>query len=324
MSIIDGKKVKLFSLSANPGLAAEISAASGIPLSVCDITRFADGEIGINITESVRGHHTFVVQPTSKPVNEHLMEVLIFTDALKRASAASITVIMPYYGYSRQDRKAKSRQPITAKLVADLLQVAGVDRVICIDLHAAQLQGFFNIPIDNFPGMPLLAAHFLSQNLENVTIVSPDHGGVTRARSFAKFFNAPIAIIDKRRPEANKAQVMNIIGDIKGRTCIMVDDIIDTGGTLIAGGNALVEAGACCVYAAATHALFSGDAIERINASLIKEVVVTNTVVLDDVEKYDKIVQLSIGQLLGKALIQIIDDEPISQIFENIYEVRKR
>ena len=323
MSIVDGKKVKLFSLSANKPLADEISQSSGIPLSICDITRFADGEIGVNITESVRGHHVFVVQPTSKPVNEHVMEVLIFADALKRASAASITILMPYYGYSRQDRKAKSRQPITAKLVADLLQVSGVDRVICIDLHAAQIQGFFNIPIDNFPGMPLLATHFLNQNLENVTIVSPDHGGVTRARSFAKFFNAPIAIIDKRRPEANKAEVMNIIGDVKGRTCIMVDDIIDTGGTLMAGADALIAEGACCVYAAATHALFSNNAIERLSNSAIKEVVVTNTVVLENVENYPKIVQLSIGQLLGKAIIHIIDDEPISQIFENIYEVHK-
>ncbi len=323
MSIVDGKKVKLFSLSSNKKLAQEISEESGIPLSECEVTRFADGEIGVNITESVRGHHVFVIQPTSKPVNDHLMEVLIFTDALKRASAASITIIMPYYGYSRQDRKAKSRQPITAKLVADLLQVSGVDRVICIDLHAAQIQGFFDIPIDNFPGMPLLASYFLKCNLPDVTIVSPDHGGVTRARSFAKFFNAPIAIIDKRRPEANKAEVMNIIGDVSGRTCIMVDDIIDTGGTLMAGAQALVDAGAKAVYAAATHPLFSNNAIQRLQESAIKKVVVTNTVVIEDLKKYDKITQLSIGQLLGRAVINIIDDEPISQIFERIYETHK-
>lgn len=323
MSIVDGKKVKLFSLSSNKKLAQEISEESGIPLSECEVTRFADGEIGVNITESVRGHHVFVIQPTSKPVNDHLMEVLIFTDALKRASAASITIIMPYYGYSRQDRKAKSRQPITAKLVADLLQVSGVDRVICIDLHAAQIQGFFDIPIDNFPGMPLLASYFLKLNLPNVTIVSPDHGGVTRARSFAKFFNAPIAIIDKRRPEANKAEVMNIIGDVEGRTCIMVDDIIDTGGTLMAGAEALVNAGATAVYAAATHPLFSNNAIERLQNSAIKKVVVTNTVVIENLKQYDKITQLSIGGLLGKAVIKIIDDEPISQIFEQIYFTHK-
>lgn len=323
MSIVDGKKVKLFSLSSNKKLAQEISEESGIPLSECEVTRFADGEIGVNITESVRGHHVFVIQPTSKPVNDHLMEVLIFTDALKRASAASITIIMPYYGYSRQDRKAKSRQPITAKLVADLLQVSGVDRVICIDLHAAQIQGFFDIPIDNFPGMPLLASYFLKLNLPNVTIVSPDHGGVTRARSFAKFFNAPIAIIDKRRPEANKAEVMNIIGDVEGRTCIMVDDIIDTGGTLMAGAEALVNAGATAVYAAATHPLFSNNAIERLQNSAIKKVVVTNTVVIENLKQYDKITQLSIGGLLGKAVINIIDDEPISQIFEQIYFTHK-
>ncbi len=323
MSIVDGKKVKLFSLSSNKKLAQEISEESGIPLSECEVTRFADGEIGVNITESVRGHHVFVIQPTSKPVNDHLMEVLIFTDALKRASAASITIIMPYYGYSRQDRKAKSRQPITAKLVADLLQVSGVDRVICIDLHAAQIQGFFDIPIDNFPGMPLLASYFLKLNLPNVTIISPDHGGVTRARSFAKFFNAPIAIIDKRRPEANKAEVMNIIGDVEGRTCIMVDDIIDTGGTLMAGAEALVNAGATAVYAAATHPLFSNNAIERLQNSAIKKVVVTNTVVIENLKQYDKITQLSIGGLLGKAVIKIIDDEPISQIFEQIYFTHK-
>lgn len=323
MSIVDGKKVKLFSLSSNRKLAEEISEESGIPLAECEVTRFADGEIGVNITESVRGHHVFLIQPTSKPVNDHLMEVLIFTDALKRASAASVTIIMPYYGYSRQDRKAKSRQPITAKLVADLLQVSGVDRVICIDLHAAQIQGFFNIPIDNFPGMPLLASYFLKLKLENVTIVSPDHGGVTRARSFAKFFNAPIAIIDKRRPEANRAEVMNIIGDVAGRTCIMVDDIIDTGGTLMAGAQALIEAGAKDVYAAATHPLFSSNAIARLQESVIKQVVVTNTVVIEDLKKYNKITQLSIGQLLGKAVINIIDDEPISQIFEQIYETHK-
>ena len=323
MSIVDGKKVKLFSLSSNRKLAEEISKESRIPLSECEVTRFADGEIGVNITESVRGHHVFLVQPTSKPVNDHLMEVLIFTDALKRASAASVTIIMPYYGYSRQDRKAKSRQPITAKLVADLLQVSGVDRVICIDLHAAQIQGFFDIPIDNFPGMPLLASYFLKLKLEDVTIVSPDHGGVTRARSFAKFFNAPIAIIDKRRPEANRAEVMNIIGDVAGRTCIMVDDIIDTGGTLMAGAQALIEAGAKDVYAAATHPLFSNNAIARLQESVIKQVVVTNTVVIEDLKKYNKITQLSIGQLLGKAVINIIDDEPISQIFEHIYESHK-
>lgn len=324
MSVIEGKKVKLFALSANPTLAQEVSEASGIPISACEVTRFADGEIGVNITESVRGHHVFVVQPTSKPVNESLMEVLIMTDALKRASAASITILMPYYGYSRQDRKAKSRQPITAKLVADLLQVAGVDRVICIDLHAAQIQGFFDIPIDNFPGMPLLASYFVDSKLENITVVSPDHGGVTRARSFAKMLGTPIAIIDKRRPEANKAEVMNIIGDVAGRTCIMVDDIIDTGGTLMAGANALLEAGATAVYAAATHAIFSNNAIERLQNSNIKKVIVTNTIVLDDVDKYDKIEQLSIGQLLGKSILNIIEDEPISQIFENIYKDSKQ
>src|SRR5690606_20412221 len=211
----------------------------------------------------------FVVQPTSQPANDHLMEVLILTDALKRASAASITIIMPYFGYSRQDRKVKSRQPITAKLVANLLTVSGVDRIVSIDLHAAQIQGFFDIPIDNFPAAPLLASYFRRKKLNNVVVVSPDHGGVTRARAFASFFNAPLAIIDKRRPEPNKAEVMNIIGDVQDATCIMIDDIIDTGGTLIAGANALIKAGAKEVYAAATHGVFTNQATDRLNESVI-------------------------------------------------------
>ena len=226
---IDGKKVQLFTLSANKAIAEEVSKESKIPLSNISVMRFADGEIGLNIDESVRGNHIFIVQPTSKPVNENLMEALIMTDALKRASAASVTLIMPYFGYSRQDRKAKSRQPITAKLVADLIQTAGANRVICIDLHAAQIQGFFDIPIDNFPAAPLLASYFQKMPTDDLVVVSPDHGGATRARSFARFFETPIAIIDKRRPEPNKAEVMNVIGDVSGKTCIVIDDIIDTG-----------------------------------------------------------------------------------------------
>src|SRR5690606_22634151 len=229
--------------------------------------KFADGEITIDIEESVRGQHVFVIQPISAPANEHLMEVLIAADALKRASAASITITMPYYGYSRQDRQVRSRQPITAKLVANLLESAGVDRVGCIDLHAAQIQGFFDIPIDNFPAAPLLASYFKKKHLKNIVVVSPDHGGTTRARGFAKFFEAPLAIIDKRRPEPNKAEVMNIIGDVKGATCIMLDDIIDTAGTMIAGAEALIQAGAKEVYAAATHGILSKDAPDRIQDS---------------------------------------------------------
>lgn len=317
---IDVRKAKLFTLSANRPLAEVISKSSGIRLSQLDVINFADGEITIDIEESVRGQHVFVIQPTSAPANEHLMEVLIAADALKRASAASITIIMPYYGYSRQDRKVRSRQPITAKLVANLLESAGVDRVVCIDLHAAQIQGFFDIPIDNFPAAPLLASYFKKKHLKNIVVVSPDHGGTTRARGFAKFFEAPLAIIDKRRPEPNKAEVMNIIGDVKGATCIMLDDIIDTAGTMIAGAEALIQAGAKEVYAAATHGIFSKDAPSRIQDSVLTEVVVTDTIKLDDEKKRPKIKQLSIGPLLGEAILHIIKDEPISQIFNRIVE----
>ncbi|BCR35132.1 ribose-phosphate diphosphokinase [Mariniplasma anaerobium] len=319
MSIVYGKKIKLFALSSNKKLAEEISEASGIELSKVEVVKFADGEISVNIEDSVRGHHVFVVQSTSAPANEHLMELLIFADALKRASAKSVTVLMPYYGYSRQDRKSKSRQPITAKLVADMLQVAGVSRVISIDLHAAQIQGFFDKPIDNFPAAPLLADYFLHEkDLKNVVVVSPDHGGVTRARMFAKMFNSPLAIIDKRRPERNKAVVQHIIGDVKGKIAIMVDDIIDTAGTLIAGAEALIEAGALEVYAAATHPVFSEDAICRVDKSVIKQVIVTDTIELKGPCVSDKIVQLSIGPLLGQSILHIVNDEPISQIFDKI------
>jgi ribose-phosphate pyrophosphokinase len=319
MSIIQGRKVKLFALSSNKELAQEIADAANIEISKVEVVQFADGEISINIEESVRGHDVFVVQSTSAPANEHLMELLIMADALKRASAKSVTVLMPYYGYSRQDRKSKSRQPITAKLAADLLQVAGINRVISIDLHAAQIQGFFDIPIDNFPAAPLLADYFsYHKGIENIVVVSPDHGGATRARVFARILNAPLAIIDKRRPEPNKAEVANIIGDVKGKTAIMVDDIIDTAGTLVAGAQALIEAGALEVYAAATHAVFSNDANTKIENSVLKEVVVTNTIKLPIDCCSVKIRQVSIGPLLGKSILHIVKDEPISQIFDSI------
>jgi len=319
MSIVGGKKVKLFTLSSNRALAQEISKASGIELSRAEAVRFADGEISINIDESVRGNDVFIIQSTSNPANEHLMELLIMADAVKRASARSCTVLMPYYGYSRQDRKAKSRQPITAKLIADMLTVAGVDRLICLDLHASQIQGFFNVPIDNFPAVPLLADYFTyTKKLKNVIVVSPDHGGVTRARVFARILGAPLAIIDKRRPEPNKAEVQHIIGDVKGKVAIMVDDIIDTAGTLVAGAKALMDEGALKVYAAATHPVFSGDAIEKIEKSELCEVVVTNTIQLPKNIETKKITQISIGPLLGQSILHIVKDEPISQIFDKI------
>lgn len=318
MSTIQGKKVKLFSLSSNRPLAEKIAKTAGIELAEAEVVEFADGEITVNITESVRGHEVFIIQSTSAPANKHVMELLIMADAIKRASAKSLTVIMPYYGYSRQDRKSKSRQPITAKLVADLYEVAGIDRVISIDLHAAQIQGFFNIPIDNFPAGPLLAKHFYQEHeTDNIVVVSPDHGGVTRARTFAAFLNAPLAIIDKRRPQPNQAVIQNIIGDVQNKVCVMVDDMIDTARTLIQGAEALIEVGAKAVYAVATHPVLSDGALERIENSVIKQIYVTDTIQID-LSKSQKIKQISIGELLGESLLHIVNDEPISQLFNLI------
>ena len=316
MSLLLGKKVKLFALSSNVHLAEEISEALGVPLADCVVKRFADGEVNININETVRGHHVFVVQPTNNPVNENLMELLVMIDALKRASAQTINVIVPYYGYSRQDRKAAPRQAISAKLVANLIQVAGASRILIMDLHAAQIQGFFDIPVDHFEALPIFADYFKKKDLQDVVVVSPDHGGVTRARNLARALdNKPIAIIDKRRPEPNKAEVMNIIGDIQGKTCIMIDDMIDTAGSICAGAQALIDAGAKEVYACATHPIFSGPAIERLTASPIKEVVVTNTIALTEDKKAPKIKQLSVGQLFGEGIMRIIDDRTLSELF---------
>ena len=324
MSILLGKKVKVFSLSANPELADEIAKSIGIPLASCDVMHFADGEINVQINETVRGHHVFVIQPTSNPVNDHLMELLIMCDALKRASAKTINLVIPYYGYSRQDRKSRSRQPISAKLVADLLQAAGADRVICMDIHAAQIQGFFNIPVDNFMGLPILCNYLIDKNLQNICVVSPDHGGASRAREFAKILEAPIAIIDKRRPEPNKAEVMNIIGEVKGKTCVLVDDMVDTAGTLTIGAEALKKAGATEVYAACTHGVLSGPAIERIQNSCLKEMIITNTIKLDESKKIDKITVLSVGELLGHGILRILSDEPLSGLFLYSYDKSKR
>lgn len=316
MSLLLGKKVKLFTLSSNRHLAEEISEALGVPLADCVVKRFADGEVNININETVRGHHVFVVQPTNNPVNENLMELLVMIDALKRASAQTINVIVPYYGYSRQDRKAAPRQAISAKLVANLIQVAGASRILIMDLHAAQIQGFFDIPVDHFEALPIFADYFQKKELEDVVVVSPDHGGVTRARNLARALdNKPIAIIDKRRPEPNKAEVMNIIGDIQGKTCIMIDDMIDTAGSICAGAQALIDAGAKEVYACATHPIFSGPAIERLTNSPIKEVVVTNTIALTPEKMAPKIKQLSVGQLFGEGIMRIIDDRTLSELF---------
>ena len=318
MSVIRDKKVKLFALSSNLPLAEKIAEAAQIPLSKAEVFKFADGEITVNIEESVRGHDVFIIQSTSAPANEHIMELLIMADAIKRASAKSLTVIMPYYGYSRQDRKSKSRQPITAKLIADLIEVSGIDRMISIDLHAAQIQGFFNIPIDNFPASSLLAETFINTyDTSNVVVVSPDHGGVTRARMVANVLGAPLAIIDKRRPKPNVAEIQHIIGDVKGMKAIMIDDMIDTARTLCAGAQALIDAGASEVYAMATHPVFSGNSIELIENSVLKEVLVTDTIQVD-LSKSTKIKQISIGKLLGRSIVHIAEDLPISQLFDRL------
>ena len=282
MAEINRKKFKIFSLNANRPLAQEIADRIGVPLSDLTVNRFADGEVQVNINETVRGHHVFVVQPTHNPVNENLMELLVMIDALKRASAKTINVIMPYYGYSRQDRKAKARQPITAKLVANLIEAAGATRVMTMDLHATQIQGFFDIPIDDFRAMPIIAKYFIDKNLEDIVVVSPDHGGATRARVLAEYLNAPIAIIDKRRPKPNVAEVMGLIGEVEGKHAIIIDDMIDTAGTIQIAANALKERGALSVYAACTHPILSGPAVERIENSAIKELVTTNTINLPE------------------------------------------
>jgi ribose-phosphate pyrophosphokinase len=309
------KKLKLFSLNSNRELANEIAEVIGVSLGKCSVNRFSDGEIQINIDESIRGCDVFVVQSTSNPVNEHIMELLIMIDALKRASARKINVVMPYYGYARQDRKARSREPITAKLVADLLETAGTSRMITLDLHAPQIQGFFDIPIDHLMGVPILAEYFEKKNFDDIVVVSPDHGGVVRARKMADRLKAPIAIIDKRRPRPNVAEVMNIIGNIEGKTAIIIDDIIDTAGTITLAANALVEQGACEVYACCTHPVLSGPAIERIAHSKIKELVITNSIPLSEEKRIEKIKQLSVAPLIGEAIVRVFEHRSVSDLF---------
>jgi ribose-phosphate pyrophosphokinase len=317
-------KLKVFSLSANVPLAEEIAKEVGVELSKCEVKHFADGEVMVDIKETVRGCEVYVIQPTCAPnVNEHLMELLIMVDALKRASAHTINLVIPYYGYSRQDRKAKAREPITSRLVADLIQAAGATRVMTMDLHAAQIQGFFNIPIDDFRGLPIISNHFVQSglNMDEVVVVSPDHGGATRARKLADHLNTPIAIIDKRRPKANVAEVMGIVGEVKGKRCIIIDDMIDTAGSITKAAEALMDNGAIEVYAACTHPILSGPAIERLSNSVIKELVVTNTIPLPEEKRIDKITQLNVGPLLGQAIKRVYNDEPVSKLFE-IYEVK--
>ena len=312
------KPLKLFSLNANIPLAQEVAKSLGVELSKCSVKKFSDGEVSINIEESVRGCEVFVIQSTSDPVNDNLMTLLIMIDALRRASVDTINVVIPYYGYARQDRKARSREPITAKLIANLLQVAGADRIIALDLHALQIQGFFDIPVDHLMAAPIISNYFKEKitDMEDVVVVSPDHGGVTRARKLADALNTPIAIIDKRRPKPNVAEVMNIVGNIEGKTCILIDDIIDTAGTITLGAKALKERGAKEVYASCSHAVLSGQALERIENSPIKELVYANTIYIPEEKKLDKMVPLCVGDLIAKAIYRIHHNEPVSVLFE--------
>ena len=311
--------IKIFTGNSHPELAQEIAKILGIEVGAGDVGTFSDGEISVNIGESVRGADVFIVQSTCSPVNNNLMELLIMIDAFKRASAGRITAVIPYYGYARQDRKAKSRDPITAKLVADLLTAAGADRVLTMDLHAAQIQGYFNIPVDHLVGSPILSNYFVDKGLadqDDVVVVSPDLGSVTRARKFADKLHAPIAIIDKRRPKANVSEIMNIIGDVEGKKCILIDDMIDTAGTITNAANALKELGAKNVYACCTHGVLSGPAFERINNSAIEELVMLNTIKLPEGVDKEKFKSISVAPIFAEAIRRIYDDEPISKLFE--------
>lgn len=311
-------RLMVFTGNANPELGNEIARTLGIPLGDALVSMFSDGEINIEIRENVRGHDVFVVQPTSAPTNRNLMELVLMIDALRRASAARITAVVPYFGYARQDRRVRSaRVPISAKVVADMLSNAGVDRVLTVDLHAEQIQGFFNCTVDNVYGAPVLLDDIERQNYKNLLVVSPDVGGVVRARAVAKQLGCDLAIIDKRRPSANQSEVMNIIGEVEGRTCVLVDDIVDTAGTLCKAAEALKKNGAVKVAAYSTHAVLSGGAIDNINKSQLDELVVTNSILLsDEAKKCKRIRTLQLGKLLGESVRRISNEESISAMFD--------
>jgi ribose-phosphate pyrophosphokinase len=312
-----GRPIKLFGGGSNRALANEISAALDVPLAELTIFRFSDGEIGVRIDESVRGEDVFVIQPTCPPVNENLMELLVIVDALRRASADRITAVIPYFGYARQDRKIRPREPISAKLVANLLTAAGCQRILSIDLHAGQIWGFFDIPLDHLPSRMILGDYIAHKELENLVIVSPDVGGVPRAREFAKQLGAPIAIIDKRRDKPNQVkEIVHVIGKVHRKTAIIVDDIVDTAGTLTLGAQALLKRGVTAVYACATHALLSGAAVQRIASSPIQELIVTNTIPLPSEKQSDKITVLSVAPLLAEAIRRVNEDRSVSQLFD--------
>ncbi len=309
-------KLKVFSGSSNQPLAEQIAQYIGLSLGKAQLGRFSDGETSIGIQESVRGQDVFIIQSLSAPINENIIELLILIDALKRASSRSVNAVIPYYGYARQDRKTRARDPITAKLIADLLTAAGANRVVAMDLHAGQIQGFFNIPFDHLTSIPLLANYFRDQQVSAGVVVSPDLGGVTRARHLADFLDMPIAIVDKRRKAPNEAEVYSIIGDVKGKTAIMVDDMIDTAETIVLGAKTLLEEGAHEVYACCTHPVLSGSSVEKLKDSVIKEVVATNTIQLPPEKTINLIKTLSVADLMGEAIIRIHEERSISELFE--------
>lgn len=315
--ITHGNKIEVLAGNSNRPLAEAVAKELGLSLSTAEVGKFSDGEISITLPQTVRGRDVFIIQSTSIPVNDNLMELLIMIDACKRASAGRITAVMPYFGYARQDRKARPRDPITAKLVADILTSAGADRVLTMDLHAAQIQGFFDIPVDHLYGAPILAKYFKKKMDENWVVVSPDVGSVGRARNFASRVDASLAIVDKRRPKANAIEVMNVIGDVKDKCCVMLDDMIDTAGTICQGAEALVKNGAKEVYACCTHGVLSGPAMDRLTASPIKEVIVLDTIDLpENVRNNPKVKVLSVSKIIAKAITSIYSDSSLSAIYE--------
>ncbi|WP_069650637.1 ribose-phosphate diphosphokinase [Caloranaerobacter ferrireducens] len=313
---IGGREIKIFTGNANERFAKKICDELNIELGESQVGRFSDGEISVHISDSVRGADVFVIQPTCPPINENLMELLILIDALKRASAGRINAVIPYYGYARQDRKTKAREPITAKLVADILTTAGADRVVSMDLHAGQIQGYFDIPVDHLTGVPILAEYFRNIIDKETVVVSPDIGGVRRARNFASLLDLPIAIIEKRRPKANVSEVMNIIGDIEDKNVILVDDIVDTAGSLTKAAKVLKDFGAKKVYACCTHPVLSGPAIDRLKDSVIEKLVVTDTIPLTEDKQIDKIEVVSVAPLFAEAIKRIYSNESISKLFD--------
>jgi len=314
---LHGKDIKIFTGNSNRALVNEIAEKIGIPIGIASVGAFSDGETAVNIGEVVRGSDVFIIQSTCQPVNDNIMELLVMIDAIKRASAGRITAVIPYFGYARQDRKSRARDPISAKLVANLITTAGADRILTMDLHAPQIQGFFDIPVDHLLGLPIIAEYYKEKfaGQDDLVIVSPDVGSVTRSRKVAERLECPLAIIDKRRPKANVSEVMNIIGDIKNKKVVLVDDLIDTGGTVVNGANALIEAGAKEVYACCTHGVLSGPAIQRIQESALKEMVVLNTIPLNEEKRIDKIKTLSVAGVFAEAIERIYGDISISTLF---------